>query len=161
MKKHNTLGLLEHVLLLLQEHNLHCYVFWWWAEELLWMSEPRSHNDIDLIYFGNNFDIVDRFLSTLPHWIQELSSKRFEHKRAFLIDDVVCELFLVSRSKEGLETNFWWTYSYIWPQNIFDSDLVNIWKNKCNIVSQEALIQYRKDYELINSLRSTYMIWKQ
>lgn len=157
MKENNTLILLENVLLLLKENKLNCYLFWWWAEELLWMIEPRSHNDIDLIYFDKNFDILDEFLSKLPNGIQELTSKRFEHKRAFIIDDVVCELFLVSKSQKKIETNFWWKCLYIWPENIFDSNFVSIWENEFSVVSKEALIQYRKDHELINSFRSKYM----
>ena len=157
MKIQNTLTLLENVLLLLKENKLNCYLFWWWAEELLWMREPRPHNDIDLIYCDKDFDIVDTFLSNLPSWIEEVTAKRFAHKRAFLINDVVCELFLASRCEKTIETNFWWKYPYIRPQNIFDSDAVSIWVHQCNIVSRETLIQYRKDYELINSLRSTYM----
>ncbi len=157
MKKNNTLVLLENVLLLLKENKLKCYLFWWWAEELLWMTEPRPHNDIDLIYFGENFYILDEFLLELPNWIEELASKRFEHKRAFLIDDIVVELFLVSRYNENLETNFWWKYIYTWPKNIFDSDSISIWKNQFHSVSKEALIQYRKDHDIINLVRSKYM----
>jgi hypothetical protein len=85
--------------------------------------------------------------------IQEIEGKRFPHKRAFLLENIMVEFVLVKKDADGYITHFFEKYRYKWPTNTFDGSII---KNgtKINIASKEALKMYRKDYNLIEEVRN-------
>lgn len=140
----NKRDFLKEVVTLLEDNNIKTWIFGGWAEELSGISEAKEHKDIDLLYPGKNFNVVDAFISKNKQ-IEEIKEKRFYHKRAFLYKGIMAELFLVMGKKGHLYTNFWGTI-YNWPRDLLDSSIDNF-----RVASKSALIDYRKNY---TSLRS-------
>jgi hypothetical protein len=101
----NDLTYVRGVLGLLAAHDLRVWLFGGWAEELHGVTAPRPHKDIDLLYPANDFRQVDGFLS--GGTVDEIVAKRFPHKRAFELDGVMTELFLVQQDAAGRYTSFW------------------------------------------------------
>ena len=64
-----------------------------WSRELIGLDPPQDHSDIDLIVTDADIEALDAWLATQ----NEIVLKRFPHKRAFLLDDVMVELHLLSR----------------------------------------------------------------
>jgi hypothetical protein len=92
-------------------------VFGGWAEELLGIGPARAHGDIDLLVLANGWSAVDELLTELD----EIPAKRFPHKRAFVLDGVMVELFLVRRDDDALFTTFWGERRE-WPADTLDDD---------------------------------------
>lgn len=113
----NDLRFVERVLALLAGEGIAARVFGGWAEELLGLDEPRAHSDLDLLVAADDWRTVDRLLLRLD----EIRAKRFEHKRAFVLDGVMVELFLVRRDTEGLFTTFWGSRRP-WPDDTLADD---------------------------------------
>jgi hypothetical protein len=67
-----------------------------WSRELLGLETARPHSDIDLLVTDPDITRLDEWLSTL----EEISAKRFAHKRAFRLDGEMVELHLVQRRTE-------------------------------------------------------------
>jgi hypothetical protein len=65
---------------------------------------------IDAWVAGDDSLHVDGLVAELD----EIGGKRFPHKRAFVLDGVMVELFLVQRDADGLFTTFWGTRRN-WP----------------------------------------------
>jgi hypothetical protein len=113
----NDLALVERVIGLLASRGVPAWVFGGWAEQLLGIAPPREHGDIDLLVAGDDWTAVDAFLAELD----EIPAKRFPHKRAFVLDGVMVELFLVRRDDESLFTTFWGERRD-WPADTLDDD---------------------------------------
>jgi hypothetical protein len=113
----NDLPFVERVLALLADEEIAAWVFGGWAEELLGLAEPRPHGDVDLLVAADDWRAVDRFLERLD----EIPAKRLGHKRGFVLDGVMVELFLVRRDHEGLFTIFWGARRP-WPGDTLDRD---------------------------------------
>jgi hypothetical protein len=113
----NDLTYVRGVLGLLAAHDLRVWLFGGWAEELHGVTAPRPHKDIDLLYPANDFRQVDGFLS--GGTVDEIVAKRFPHKRAFELDGVMTELFLVQQDAAGRYTSFWDQHRYDWPTDLF------------------------------------------
>jgi hypothetical protein len=67
-----------------------------WSRELLGLEPARPHSDIDLLVTDPDITRLDEWLSTLD----EITAKRFAHKRAFRLDGEMVELHLVQRRTE-------------------------------------------------------------
>lgn len=78
---------------------------------------PRPHRDIDLLYPAPDFAAVDELLASGA--VDEIVAKRFPHKRAFELDGVMTELFLVRNDPAGHYTDFWGDQRYDWPNDVF------------------------------------------
>ena len=113
----NDLALVERVIGLLASHGVPAWVFGGWAEELLGIAPARGHVDIDLLVAGDDWSAVDVLLGELD----EIEAKRFAHKRAFVLDGVMVELFLVRRDGDSLFTPFWGERRD-WPADTLDDD---------------------------------------
>jgi aminoglycoside-2''-adenylyltransferase len=113
----NDLTYVRRVLGLLGAHDLRVWLFGGWAEELHGVIAPRPHKDIDLLYPADDFRLADAFLSGGS--VDEIAAKRFPHKRAFELDGVMTELFLVQRDGTGCYTRFWDQHRYDWPADTF------------------------------------------
>ncbi|OHA27179.1 MAG: hypothetical protein A3C06_03835 [Candidatus Taylorbacteria bacterium RIFCSPHIGHO2_02_FULL_46_13] len=111
----NDLKFLKYIVARLEHAGISCIVFGGWAEELAGVIAPRPHGDIDLLYLSNDFEKVDSFIKNESD-ITEISAKHFSHKRAFLCNDVMVEIMLVSCRGERFLTNFWGEYEFEWPK---------------------------------------------
>jgi hypothetical protein len=135
------LSFLRSTLTLLRSAGLDVVVFGGWAEELCGLREPGAHSDVDLLYFGDGFDPLDRLLGTVPD-LAGIREKRLPHKRAFVSQGVRVELFLVSRDEQGLFTPFWGTKRYRWPRDTRGGIIDGL-----PVAAPSALIAYRSDYD--------------
>lgn len=133
----NTLGLVSQVVGELVAADFCIAVFGGWAEELLQLSPPRPHRDIDLLVFEPEMSQLDKFVAVCD----ELIGKRFSHKRAFLVDGVMVELFLIS---EGVSI-FWDTLTYHWP----NEDRITL--EGMPVAPATFLTAYRGDYAKIRA----------
>lgn len=115
-----------------------CWLFGGWAEEMRGLSAPRSHRDVDLLYAGTDFDIVEALV--VERRLHEIAGKRFPHKRAFFFDGVMVELFLVQRDSAGLFTSFWGNHRRNWPADTLSSAV------GMPVASASALENYRNQH---------------
>jgi hypothetical protein len=131
----NDLAFVERVQALLLARGVETWVFGGWGEELRGLISPRPHADVDLLYPGEAWDEVD----SLPlDWI---TAKDRPWKRAFVLDGVVVELFLVRRDAAG-----WYTTLarrvHRWPDNLLSTN------GKLRVASTAALASYRHSYRV-------------
>ena len=71
-----------------------------------------------ILYPAQDFDRLDEFLQARADR-EEVSSKRFGHKRAFLWQGVLVEVFMVRSEAAGFVTDFFDTHQFVWPQDTF------------------------------------------
>jgi len=118
------------------------WVFGGWAEELRRLAPPRQHRDIDLLYPGSDFRPVDRLIE--HRRLQAIPAKRFAHKRALVMNDVMVELFLVRTDEDGASyTMFWERLRYDWPRDV-------LWfVDGVAVASASALRRYRADHAAV------------
>jgi hypothetical protein len=113
------------------------WVFGGWAAELLGLSLPRLHHDVDLLYPADSFEAVDVFLAGGD--VEEIPAKRFPHKRAFEYDGIMVELFLVRCTEDGRFTDFWGVNRHRWP-----ADVLDVHAGGLRVASALSLIDYRE-----------------
>lgn len=116
-------------------------VFGGWASELLGLEEPRPHKDIDLLVVASTAS-VDAFLATRD----QIPGKRFSHKRAFIEDGVLVELFLVDPATGT--TRFWDQVVVAWPS------LEPVMIDELPVASPATLSLYRDRHDEIHASRS-------
>jgi hypothetical protein len=131
----NDLAFVERAVLLLETKGVDTWVFGGWAEELRGLIKPREHVDLDLLYPAVDWSIVDNLYLD---WVEE---KRFDWKRAFKLEGITVELFLVQYDARG-----WYTQlerrRHNWPANVFSN------KRRLPVVSTAALAGYRHSYRV-------------
>jgi hypothetical protein len=123
----------QNVMKLLEAHGIITWLFGGWAEELHGLIAPREHRDIDLLYRGDTFAPVDRFLRLGN--VEEIIAKRFSHKRAFVLDGVMTEIIIVG---PDLTTTFRGERRFAWPADVFDHH-----RGDVRVTSSAALTAYR------------------
>jgi hypothetical protein len=131
----NDLAFVERAVLLLETKGVDTWVFGGWAEELRGLIKPREHVDVDLLYPAEDWSIVDNLYLD---WVEE---KRFDWKRAFKLEGITVELFLVQYDARG-----WYTQlerrRHNWPANVFSNN------GRLPVVSTAALAGYRHSYRV-------------
>lgn len=131
----NDLPFVERAQTLLRARGIETWVFGGWGEELRGLSGPRAHADLDLLYAAETWDEVD--LLSLD-WI---AAKRYPWKRAFVLEGIAVELFLVQRDDQG-----WYTQlarrCHRWPENVLGSN------GHLRVASTAALASYRHSYRV-------------
>jgi hypothetical protein len=80
-------------LLLVEEAGFQAVLIGGWSRELIGLDPPWDHSDIDLMVTDADIEALDAWLTTR----NEIVLKRFPHKRAFLLDNVMVELHLLCR----------------------------------------------------------------
>jgi hypothetical protein len=115
----NNLRLVRRVVALLGGGGVDVWVFGGWAEELLGLSPPRSHRDLDLLHPANDFGRVDELMTELD--LDEVVGKRFPHKRAFVFEGVLVEIFLVAGEGDRRFSEFWGR-RWEWPADVLSGD---------------------------------------
>jgi hypothetical protein len=108
-------------------------VFGGWAEELRGVIRPRPHRDVDLLVVDPDLGRLDEHVAARG----EIGGKRFSHKRAFTVDGVLVELFLVF----GGSTTFFDAETYVWPPLGIEAI------DGLDVVSTEVLSAYRRNHE--------------
>ena len=116
MSSRNTPQFLADTLRELQSAGISVWVFGGWAEELHGIRPPGPHGDIDLLYPAEDFSAVDQFLQSRTD-LEEVQGKRFIHKRAFVRQGVLVELFLLRRAAARYATDFFGVCEFLWPED--------------------------------------------
>ena len=131
----NDLAFVRRAVSLLASKGVATWVSGGWGEELRGLIHPREHVDLDLLYPSETWDAVDELLLD---WIE---AKRFAWKRAFVLEGVAVELFLVQRDERG-----WYTQlkrrRHDWPDNVFADT------RRLPVASTAALAKYRHSYRV-------------
>jgi hypothetical protein len=131
----NDLAFVERAVSLLEAKGVDTWVFGGWAEELRGLIKPREHVDLDLLYPAEDWSIVDNLYL---NWVE---GKHFDWKRAFRLEGITVELFLVQYDARG-----WYTQlerrRHNWPANVFSN------KGRLPVVSTAALAGYRHSYRV-------------
>jgi hypothetical protein len=143
----NDLAFVRGVVGALEQADVRAWIFGGWAEELLELTRPRSHHDLDLLYPAQNFDQVDVLLAGAAD-LSEITAKRLPHKRAFLREGVMTELILV-RSLPGptYVTDFWGRVRYQWPTDVLVfGDVAGL-----RVASPAAVQRYRAEHGMIHA----------
>lgn len=126
---------------LLDEALVRVWLFGGWAEELQGLIPARRHRDVDLLHPAEDFARVDALLRTEPALV-EIVAKRYAHKRAFLLDGVMVELFLVRTDPDGYYTDLPDGVTHRWPTDVFDERQLGL-----RVASVNALVDYRRKVE--------------
>ena len=131
----NDLAFVERAVSLLASKGIDTWVFGGWGEELRGLIRPREHVDLDLLYPSDGFDPVDEL------YLDWVEGKRFAWKRAFRLEGIAVELFLVRRDDDG-----WFTElarrRHRWPENLFSSN------GRLPVASTAALASMRHSYRV-------------
>ncbi|MFG1906798.1 nucleotidyltransferase domain-containing protein [Kribbella sp. NPDC048928] len=142
MSRVNDLDFVEHVVTRLESAGIRTWLFGGWAAELLGLSLPRAHNDVDLLYPADSFEAVNAFLAT--GGVDEITEKRLPHKRGFETDGIMVELFLVQTPEAGPFTDFWGLTRHEWPSNVFD-----IQAGGFRVASAMSVLGYRSAWDAL------------
>jgi hypothetical protein len=140
----NDLDLLALVIDRLEAAGAGVVVFGGWAEELLGLSSPRLHSDIDLLLNATSFAHVDRFLAAAADAPKEIGAKRFAHKRAFQLKGVTAEITLVEHDCEGHVTHFWGDVPFRWLVPLSQAEPALSKGRSFPVVTRENLAHYRR-----------------
>jgi hypothetical protein len=131
----NDLAFVERVVELLESKGVETWIFGGWGEELRGLIKPREHADVDLLYPADSWDAVDEL------YLDWIAGKRFGWKRAFRLEGVAVELFLVQRDAAG-----WYTAlkrrRHDWPENVLGSN------GQLRVASTAALAGMRHSYRV-------------
>jgi hypothetical protein len=131
----NDLAFVERAVALLRAKGVNTWVFGGWGEELRGLIKPRAHVDLDLLFPAPDWRDVD---ALDLDWNE---AKRFPWKRAFVLDGVMVELFLVERDEDG-----WYTQlkrrRHDWPGDVFAD------RGRLPVASTTALASYRHSYRV-------------
>jgi aminoglycoside-2''-adenylyltransferase len=131
----NDLPFVERAQTLLRARGIETWVFGGWGEELRGLIRPREHADLDLLYPAKSWARVD------AHRLDWVAGKRRPWKRAFVLEGMTVELFLVQRDEHG-----WYTALarrvHRWPDNVFASN------GHLRVASTAALASFRHSYRI-------------
>lgn len=143
----NDLPFVRTTMTMLSAAGIRTWLFGGWAEELRRVIQPRPHHDVDLLYPASDFRIVDRHLLENDS-IEEITLKRFPHKRAFERAGAMVELFLLQGDEDsGYFTDFWGNNRYHWPSGALPNDPVE----GLSVASAAAVADYRENFERLAS----------
>ncbi len=117
MTRRNDLVFVRETMSRLDAAGVRTWLFGGWAEELLGLTTPREHHDVDLLYPAADFSLADTFIAAHGRLL-EITQKRHAHKRAFLRQGIMIELTLVGAVAADFTTEFWGENSYVWPADL-------------------------------------------
>ena len=139
----NTLETLVAVFDMLTAHDASCDIFGGWAEELLQVSRPRIHGDIDLVHRAPTFAAIDIAIAHLASKVREIPEKRFLHKRAFVFREVLCEIILVRDSDTQPVTHYWGDVAFHWEMPLLHPQRVVLRDRQASVVSAANVARHR------------------
>jgi hypothetical protein len=141
------------ILSTLSENGVECDLFGGWAEEVLGLCPPRPHADIDLVYRGADFSVIDVLLISHAPDLDEVTGKRFSHKRAFRFKGVVCEILLVQDWQHQPFTLFWGDVLFGWNTPFLHPSKGYLAGVPVSVVHQDNLRKYRADFQSLQNHR--------
>lgn len=125
----------------LYSHNIVVVIFGWRAEELSKVIEPKPHKDIDLLYIAEDFSELEKAMKNN----KEIEAKRLYHKRAYIINNIMVEFFLLQKQWKIYYTNFYGNKIYERPKDMIQT--TKKYNDKeYKIASKETLQLYRTNY---------------
>ena len=131
----NDLRFVERAVSLLASKGIDTWVFGGWGEELRGLIRAHEHTDLDLLYPAEDWEAVD---ALYLDWIQ---TKKRPWKRAFRLEGIAVELFLVQYDDRG-----WYTQlerrRHEWPTNVFAGT------GRIPVASTAAMATYRHSYRV-------------
>ena len=151
----NTLATVSDVMSRLADGGAECFLFGGWAEELLGLRPSGPHQDIDLVRCAQDFAALERVVAGRSDIFTEVAAKRFAHKRAFLFDDVLCEVMLVEDAERAPFTLFWGDTRFDWLAPLVRDHPVQVNDRAVGVVSAENLRKYRQERSAIQPSRWT------
>lgn len=154
----NSLEFLYEILESCRERNIVVWTFGGWAEELWGMCNPRIHNDVDLLCPASDFCLLDAIIQGGNDW-EEISLKRFPHKRAIKVQDIMIEFFLISIETGNAFTDFFGRFRFDWPADTLDYT-TSLLGSTVNIASQDALVKYRNENDYVRRAHREYIAEK-
>ena len=141
----NSMTLVSEAIKSLADAEVKTWLFGGWAEELLDLRPPGNHRDIDLLYLASDFSLLDEFLRRCEE-AKEIEAKRFSHKRAFLWQGVIVEVFLVRPEAAGYVTSFFEVDKFTWPEDTFSFSVYIVGEDYPS-ASPSALRLYRERHD--------------
>lgn len=153
---YNTLPFVCDLMRDLVTSNIQTWLFGGWAEELWGLCPPRLHHDIDLLYPASNFQLLDQWIDAHGS-IECVECKRFHHKRAVKVQQVLVEFLLLEPDPRGYNTNYFGEiYQFKWP---IDALVHKQTKDGYMIAlaSLQALQDYRSRHDAIQLAYQTYI----
>jgi hypothetical protein len=150
---HNGSATVCSVLSTLRESGVECDLFGGWAEELLGLFPPRDHADIDLVYRGADFGAIDALLASKAADIDEVTGKRFRHKRAFRFNGVICEILLVEDWQHQPFTLFWGDIHFAWNTPFLHPQAFHLMDQPVSVVHADNLVAYRAGFKSLQNHR--------
>lgn len=142
---HNSLPVVYSLLDQLAQAQIRVWLFGGWAEEVWGLVAPRPHADIDLLYPAAQFAALDAWIARSTH-LRPIPTKRFSHKRAVLLDDLMIEWLRVETHDGCLVTHFWnGRHTMTWPAGTLTS-LHPAGLPRIDVASPAALQSYRQDH---------------
>jgi hypothetical protein len=141
------------VLATLREGGVESDLFGGWAEEVLGLCLSRPHADIDLVYRGSDFSAVDAFLTSSAGKLDEVTGKRFRHKRAFRFRGVVCEILLVQDWQHQPFTLFWGDTLFHWNTPFLHPEAGYLAAKPISLVHEDNLRKYRAEFKSTGNQR--------
>lgn len=146
----NNLDLVRRTVDQMKLHGIKVWLAGGWAEELRGMRPPGPHEDIDVFVLAQDFSEVERALGATPEW-HEIMRKRFSHKRAWYVDEIMVECILVT---PDLSTSLFDGRVVVeWPPDIFAEEPLQI---GIPLVSVAALALCRERYPEMEQARSDW-----
>ncbi|MFI5690932.1 nucleotidyltransferase domain-containing protein [Kribbella sp. NPDC051586] len=136
----NDLAFVRHVVGWLESAGVKTWLFGGWAAELLGLELPRTHHDVDLLYPGESFAAADALFARGE--VDEVVAKRLPHKRAFEMDGVLVELFLVQGPAGAPFTDYWGVTRHEWPANVLEVEAGGL-----RVASALALLDYEATFD--------------
>jgi hypothetical protein len=141
MPEPNTVSSVVDIMRRLGDGGASCLLFGGWAEEAFGLCQPRPHADVDLLLPAPSFRALDRLLATAPGDLREIALKRFAHKRAFLVNDLLVEVVLVRQENGVAVTWFWGGVRFEWLAPLADDCFLG--GHRLPAASRENLQRYR------------------
>lgn len=132
----------------LREAGFNVVVFGGWAEELVGISAPRQHRDIDLLIVAPNFKELDSWLALQD----EVREKRLPHKRAFRRGSLLVELILVQCSSLGVLSSDCHGHQLQWPHGQLLEIRVE-GRGWLVVAPPSHLLFYRREYDELAKAR--------
>ncbi|HEY4348815.1 MAG TPA: hypothetical protein VGM80_14620 [Gaiellaceae bacterium] len=132
----------------LEDEGLRTWIFGGWAEELRGLRNPGPHSDIDLLYPAGSFDLLDAVLVSAPE-LEQITEKRFSHKRAFVAAGTMVEVFLLRPCGNRHVTHFWGQLALEWPEHALGE------LDGARVASVSALGFYRAEHARIDGVRKS------
>ena len=138
----NDLEFVRRIVAYLDGQGIETVIFGGWAEELHGLCPARGHRDLDLLYPAEDFALVDALIRAGD--LNEIIGKRLPHKRAFAIDGVAIEIFLVQDDATGPYTIFSAGVRHVWPRAQHDT------VDGLRVAAVPTLASYRSSHDRIH-----------